>query len=125
MGATTRPHTRNFFAMMDVMDVGTIASVFAEDGRLVFGNSQPLVGIDEIRTGTTAFFDTIVSLHHATACNWMRRPFIPDRGARTGPGRENRRGRLRPESPVQGRMPSAGPTALTGPHRSATAGHRR
>jgi ketosteroid isomerase-like protein len=70
MGATTRPHTRNVFATIDAMDVATIASLFAEDGRVVFGNGQPLVGIEEIRTGTTAFFDTIAGLHHAIVKEW-------------------------------------------------------
>ena len=64
MGATTRPHTRNLFATVDAMDVAAVTSLFAEDGRVVFGNGQPLVGIDEIRTGTTAFFDTIAGQHH-------------------------------------------------------------
>lgn len=48
MGATTRPHTRN----------------------VVFGNGQPLVGIDEIRTGATVFFDAIAGLHHAVVNEW-------------------------------------------------------
>jgi ketosteroid isomerase-like protein len=70
VGAITRPHTRNLFAMTDAMDVAALASPFAEDGRVVFGNGQPLVGIDEIRTGTTAFFDTIACLHHAIVREW-------------------------------------------------------
>ena len=70
MGATTRPHTRNVFAMIDATDVGTIASLFARDGRVVYGNGQRLVGIDEIRTGTTAFFTTIAGLHHAILNEW-------------------------------------------------------
>ena len=64
MGATARPQTRDFFAMVDTMDVATIAAHFAEGGRVVFGNSQPLLGVDEIRTGLTAFFDTIAGLRH-------------------------------------------------------------
>jgi ketosteroid isomerase-like protein len=70
MGATTRPHTRNLFATIDAMDVATIASLFAEDGRVVWGNAQPSVGIDEIRTGTTAFFATIAGLHHEVVKEW-------------------------------------------------------
>jgi ketosteroid isomerase-like protein len=70
MGATTRPYTRNVFATNDAMDVATIASLFAEDGRVVLGNGQPLVGIDEIRTGTTAFFGTIAGLHHEIVKEW-------------------------------------------------------
>ncbi len=70
MGAITRPQTRDVFAMIDTMDVPTLATLFAEDGRVVFGNQQPLVGIDEIRTGTTAFFDTIAGLHHTIVNEW-------------------------------------------------------
>jgi ketosteroid isomerase-like protein len=70
MGATTRPHTRYLFATTDAMDVARIVSLFAEDGRVVFGNGQPLVGIDEIRTGITAFFDTIAGLRHEIVNEW-------------------------------------------------------
>ena len=70
MGATTRPPTRNLFATVDTMDVATIASLFAEDARVVFGNGQALVGIDEIRTGTTAFLDTIAGQHHEIVKEW-------------------------------------------------------
>src|ERR1700756_1423726 len=64
MRVTTRPGTRNLFAVTDSMDVATLASLFAEDAQVVFGNSQPLVGVDEIRTGLTAFFETIAGLNH-------------------------------------------------------------
>jgi ketosteroid isomerase-like protein len=70
MGATTRPYTRNVFATNDAMDAAAVASLFAEDGRVVLGNGAPLVGIDEIRTGTTAFFDTIAGLHHEIVKEW-------------------------------------------------------
>jgi hypothetical protein len=64
MGATTRPHTRNLFAAVDAMNVTTVMSLFAEGGRVVFGNGRPLVGTDEIRAGVTAFFGTIAGQHH-------------------------------------------------------------
>jgi ketosteroid isomerase-like protein len=70
MGATTRVHTRNLFALVDAMDVAALAPLFAEDGRVVFGNSQPLVGIGAIRTGLINFFDTIAGLHHEVAREW-------------------------------------------------------
>jgi limonene-1,2-epoxide hydrolase len=70
MGATTRPYTRNVFATNDAMDVAAIASLFAEGGRVALGNGAPLVGIDEIRAGTTAFFDTIAGLHHEIVKEW-------------------------------------------------------
>ena len=64
MGVTARPQTRDLFATVDSMDVATIATHFAEDARVVFGNGQPFVGIEAIRAGLTAFFDTIAGLHH-------------------------------------------------------------
>jgi ketosteroid isomerase-like protein len=70
MGATTRPSTRNVFATVDSMDVDTITPLFAADSRVVFGNGQPLVGTDEIRTGITAFFDTIAGLRHEIVNEW-------------------------------------------------------
>jgi len=70
MDATTPPHTRQLFAVVDTMDVGTIASLFAENGLVVFGNSQPLVGIEEIRTGITEFYATIAGLHHEIVNEW-------------------------------------------------------
>jgi hypothetical protein len=42
--------------MIDAMDVATVVSLFANDRRVAFGHGKPMVGIDEIRTGTTAFF---------------------------------------------------------------------
>jgi uncharacterized protein (TIGR02246 family) len=70
VSVTTRQHTRNLFATVDAMDVATVASLFAADGRVVFGNGQPLVGIEEIRTGITAFFDTIAGQHHEVVNEW-------------------------------------------------------
>ena len=70
MGAHNPSVTQPVFATLDAMDVATLASLFAEDARVVFGNGQPLVGIDEIRTGITAFFDTIAGLHHEIVNEW-------------------------------------------------------
>jgi ketosteroid isomerase-like protein len=70
VSVTTRPHTRNIFAMIDAMDVATLVSLFAKDARVVFGNGQPMVGVDEIRTGTIAFFETIAGQHHEVVTEW-------------------------------------------------------
>jgi limonene-1,2-epoxide hydrolase len=70
MGAPTRPNTREIFATVDSMDVAAIASLFAAGSRVVFGNGQPMVGIDEIRAGITAFYDTIAGLHHEVVNEW-------------------------------------------------------
>jgi ketosteroid isomerase-like protein len=70
MSATARPHTRDLFALVDTMDVATISALFAEDAQVAFGNSQPFVGIEQIRTGLTAFFDTIAGLRHDIVNEW-------------------------------------------------------
>lgn len=70
MGAVTRPQSRELFAKTDSMDVDAIVSLFAPDARVVFGNSDPLVGHHEIRTGTTAFYDTIAGLRHSIVTEW-------------------------------------------------------
>jgi hypothetical protein len=70
MDTPTRPQTRNVFAMTDAMDVAAVVGLFATDARVVFGNGQPMVGVDEIRTGTTAFYDTIAGLRHAIVNEW-------------------------------------------------------
>jgi ketosteroid isomerase-like protein len=70
MSLTIRPDTRDLFATVDTMDVTAILSLFAPESRVVFGNGQPLVGIDEIRTGITAFYDTIAGLRHQIVNEW-------------------------------------------------------
>src|SRR5258705_6381749 len=70
MGARTRPDTHSLFAVVDAMNVATVVSLFAEHGRVVFGNGQPLIGTEEIRTGVAAFFDTIAGQHHDVVNEW-------------------------------------------------------
>jgi hypothetical protein len=70
MGATTRPQPSNVFAVTDAMDVAAVVSLFAADARVVFGNGQPMVDVDEIRAGTTAFYETIAGLHHEIVNEW-------------------------------------------------------
>jgi ketosteroid isomerase-like protein len=70
MGATTRPHARDVFALTDAMDLLAVVALFATDARVVFGNGQPMIGVDEIRTGTAAFYDTIAGLRHQIVHEW-------------------------------------------------------
>ena len=70
MSATARPRTRDFFALVDTMDVATISPHFAEDAQVAFGNSQPLVGVEQVSMGLTAFFDTIAGLRHDIVNEW-------------------------------------------------------
>jgi ketosteroid isomerase-like protein len=70
MGATARPDARKVFAVLDAMDVDSIVLLFARGGQVVFGNGRLMVGADEIRTGTTAFLETIAGLHHSIVTEW-------------------------------------------------------
>jgi hypothetical protein len=51
-------------------------------GKLFSANGQPFVGTDEIRTGTTAYFDTIAGLHHAI----VKEQVVDDRHHRRADG---------------------------------------
>ncbi len=70
MDAPTRLQAHRVFATLDAMDVSTLTALFADDAQVVFGNGQPFVGIDEIRSGTTAFLGTIAGLHHSIVKEW-------------------------------------------------------
>ena len=70
MSATTRPDTRDLFATVDTMDIPATLALFASGSRVVFGNGEPLHGIDEIRSGITAFYATIAGLHHGIVNEW-------------------------------------------------------
>jgi ketosteroid isomerase-like protein len=70
MDAKSRLRARTLFTAVDTMDVAPLDSLFAAGGRAVFGNGQPLVGIDDIRTGTMAFYSTIAGLHHQIVNEW-------------------------------------------------------
>jgi len=56
MSATARPCTRDFFALVDTMDVATISALFAEDAQVAFGNSQPIVGIEQVTIPCVTIF---------------------------------------------------------------------
>ncbi|MGA3256871.1 MAG: nuclear transport factor 2 family protein [Mycobacterium sp.] len=70
MSATTRPDTRDLFATVDTMDIPATLALFASGSRVVFGNGEPLHGIDEIRSGITSFYDTIAGLCHQIVNEW-------------------------------------------------------
>jgi ketosteroid isomerase-like protein len=68
--STTPPQARDVFAVIDAMDVATLGSLFAENGRVTFANSAPLVGVAEIRRGATQFYETMAGLHHTIVNEW-------------------------------------------------------
>jgi ketosteroid isomerase-like protein len=40
------------FAIVDAMDAAALAALFTDDATLVFGNAEPFVGPEQIRSGT-------------------------------------------------------------------------
>jgi hypothetical protein len=58
------------FTTIDAMDLDSIAGFFAGNGRLVFGNADPLVGREAIVSGVQGFFSTIKGLRHRIVNQW-------------------------------------------------------
>jgi ketosteroid isomerase-like protein len=64
------PDARTTFAAVDALDVEALAALFAEDGRLVFGNREPLVGREAMIAGNKAFFELVRGLRHRLLNEW-------------------------------------------------------
>src|SRR5688572_9256058 len=60
----------DLFAVIDSMDVPTIAKAFAEDGTFRFGNSEPAVGREQVEQSVSAFFSMIGGLSHEITGVW-------------------------------------------------------
>ena len=63
--------TAKVFAAVDATDVRTFSEFFTDDGRLVFGNADPMSGRADIETGVANFFGSIRGLHHTVINEWM------------------------------------------------------
>lgn len=64
------PDARTTFAAVDAQDIAALAALFAEDGRLVFGNREPLVGRDAVIAGNVAFFQLVQGVRHQLRNEW-------------------------------------------------------
>ena len=60
----------DLFAVIDTMDVPTIAKAFAEDGTFRFGNSEPAVGREQFEQSVSGFFSMIGGLSHEITGVW-------------------------------------------------------
>ncbi|WP_405061745.1 nuclear transport factor 2 family protein [Kribbella sp. NBC_01505] len=58
------PEASMVFAAVDQQDMTALRAMFAADGRFVFGNQEPLLGIEAIMAGNTAFFTTVQCTEH-------------------------------------------------------------
>jgi len=64
-------HTaRSIFQKVDTMDPHALDEVFAEDARMIFGNSEPLVGREAIAAGCGTFMSTLQGLRHRILNEW-------------------------------------------------------
>ena len=60
----------DLFAVIDSMDVPTIAKAFSEDGTFRFGNSEPAVGREQVEQSVSGFFSMIGGLRHEITGVW-------------------------------------------------------
>ena len=63
--------TARVFALVDSTDASGFGRLFAPEGRLRFGNSEPMTGPAAIEAGVRGFFGTIKTLRHAVVKEWV------------------------------------------------------
>jgi hypothetical protein len=68
-GLTTR-----IFTAVDARNASEFSAFFAGNGRLVFGNGEPMVGANAIAEGVDQFFTTINGLRHHVLNEWVIGP---------------------------------------------------
>jgi Domain of unknown function (DUF1857)/SnoaL-like domain len=61
---------RDVFRRVDGFDPARFAELFAPDGRMVFGNGDPMVGPAAVEAGVAGFFGTIKGLRHRIVTEW-------------------------------------------------------
>jgi ketosteroid isomerase-like protein len=62
--------TGRVFHAVDTQNSAALVELFADDGRLVFANGEPLAGRDAIRAGIDGFYSTVKGLRHRIANAW-------------------------------------------------------
>ncbi|MDT0183997.1 nuclear transport factor 2 family protein [Microbacterium sp. ARD31] len=71
MSTTVSDFTTDVWERVDSLEVPRFAELFAEDGTLVFGNGEAMVGPAQIQAGVEGFFTTIKALHHTVKNEWQ------------------------------------------------------
>ena len=61
---------KNYYAVVDSMDVEKFASLHTEDVHLRFGNAETVVGRDAVVHGIADFWGAIKGLHHNFVQTW-------------------------------------------------------
>jgi ketosteroid isomerase-like protein len=62
------------FGIVDSRDAAAFGRLFSEDGRMVFGNGEPIHGPERIAESVGEFFATIKGLRHAVRNEWTAGP---------------------------------------------------
>ncbi|MER6958457.1 nuclear transport factor 2 family protein [Streptomyces sp. NPDC000618] len=58
------------FTLVDATDADGFSRLFAPQGRMRFGNNEPMTGPEEIAAGVGGFFGTIKGLRHTVVREW-------------------------------------------------------
>ncbi|MFD3590929.1 nuclear transport factor 2 family protein [Streptomyces sp. NPDC058683] len=58
------------FTLVDATDAAGFSRLFAAQGRMRFGNNEPMTGPGEIEAGVGGFFSTIKGLRHKVVREW-------------------------------------------------------
>jgi 6-methylsalicylate decarboxylase len=66
----TLDFTDHVFDIVDHRDADRFGELFAQDGRFVFGNADPILGPAAITAAVAAFFAGIRGLHHRIVNRW-------------------------------------------------------
>ena len=69
-GMTVDPWIVDLFATIDRMDAAGFAKVFAEDATFRFGNSEPVLGRQDLEQAVAGFFSVIDGLTHQIIGVW-------------------------------------------------------
>ncbi|MGW6401306.1 nuclear transport factor 2 family protein [Streptomyces sp. NPDC055134] len=58
------------FALVDATDAAGFSRLFAPQGRMRFGNNEPMAGPEAIEAGVGGFFGTVKGLRHTAVREW-------------------------------------------------------
>ena len=61
---------KNYYAVVDSMDIEKFGPLHTEDVRLRFGNAEPVVGRDAVVRGIAGFWASIKGLRHNFVQTW-------------------------------------------------------
>jgi hypothetical protein len=65
-----RELTEAYFRAVDARDAAVVAEFFAENGRLMFGNNEPLVGPAGVEQGVGGVFAAVDGISHRIVRDW-------------------------------------------------------